>query len=52
MPTEESTLYVSPIKIPEGRNVLSVIIIDDETELESGIFRAAYEYVAEDDVEE
>ena len=52
VPTEESTLYVSAIKIPEGRNVLSVIIIDDETELKSGIFRASYEYVSDEETVE
>ncbi len=43
-PTELSTLYVSPIKIPEGRNILSVIIIDDTTGLKSGIYRGIFEY--------
>lgn len=52
VPTEESTLYVSPIKIPEGRNILSVIIIDNETGLESGVFRAAYEYTADEETAE
>lgn len=43
-PTELSTLYVSPIKIPEGYNILSVIIIDNKTGLKSGIYRGAFEY--------
>lgn len=47
VPTEESTLYVSPIKIPEGRNILSVIIIDDKTGLSSGIYRNVFEYTVE-----
>lgn len=54
-PTEESEKYVSPIIIPEGRNMLSVIIIDDETGLTSGIYRGMYEYssdVIEDTEEE
>lgn len=43
-PTEASTKYVSPILIPEGKNMLSVIIIDDETDLMSGIYRGMFEY--------
>jgi len=43
-PTVMSTLYVSPITIPEGYNILSVIIISDKTGLQSGIYRGAFEY--------
>lgn len=43
-PTEESSKYVSPILIPEGENVFSVIIINDETGLTSGIYRSKYKY--------
>lgn len=43
-PTEESEKYVSPILIPEGKNMLSVIIIDDETGLSSGVYRGMFEY--------
>ena len=43
-PTEESEKYVGPILIPEGRNMLSVIIIDEETGLTSGIYRGMFEY--------
>jgi len=43
-PTDASTKYVSPILIPEGKNMLSVIIIDDETGLMSGIYRGMFEY--------
>jgi tetratricopeptide (TPR) repeat protein len=46
-PTEESEKYVSPILIPEGRNMLSVIIINDETGLTSGIYRGMFEYTKE-----
>lgn len=47
-PTENSTLYVAPIRIPEGRNqVLSVIIIDNNTGLISPIYRGSYDYVPE-----
>ena len=43
-PTVESTKYVSPFLIPEGRNKLSVIIVNNETGLESGIYRGMFEY--------
>lgn len=48
-PTEESEKYVGPILIPEGRNMLSVIIIDDETGLTSGVYRGMYEYTPDAD---
>ena len=47
-PTAESTKYVSAILIPEGNNILSVIIIDDKTGLTSGIYRGRYEYTPAD----
>ena len=46
-PTEESEKYGSPILIPEGKNMLSVIIIDDETGLSSGVYRGMFEYIAD-----
>lgn len=47
-PTENSTLYVAPIPIPEGRNhVLSVVIIDNDTGLASPIYRGSYDYIPE-----
>ena len=46
-PTEESEKYVSPILIPEGKNMLSVIIINDETGLASGVYRGMFEYTTE-----
>ena len=46
-PTEESEKYGSPILIPEGKNMLSVIIVDDETGLSSGVYRGMFEYNAE-----
>ena len=51
-PTAESEKYVGPFLIPEGRNMLSVIIIDNETGLTSGIYRGMFEYITADDVEE
>ncbi len=47
VPTETSSEYVSPLLIPDGYNILSVIIIDDETGLASGIYRGAFEYITE-----
>lgn len=46
-PTEASEKYNSPILIPEGKNMLSVIIIDDETGLSSGVYRGMFEYTVE-----
>lgn len=46
-PTSESSKYVSPLLIPEGYNILSVIIINDTTELSSGIYRGVFEYITE-----
>lgn len=46
-PTEESAKYGAPILIPEGKNMLSVIIIDEETGLSSGIYRGMFEYITE-----
>lgn len=46
-PTNESSKYVSPILIPLGYNILSVIIMDDETELSSGIYRGVFEYITD-----
>ena len=50
-PTAESTKYVSPILIPEGRNMFSVIIIDDKTGLTSGIYRGMFEYTPSEEEE-
>ncbi len=50
-PTAESNKYVSPILIPEGRNMLSVIIIDDETGLTSGVYRGMFEYIVAEEEE-
>ena len=46
-PTKESEKYVSPILIPEGKNMLSVIIINDETGLSSGVYRGMFEYTVD-----
>lgn len=47
-PTEESAKYVSPILIPEGENIFSIIIINDKTGLMSGIYRGRYIYTPAD----
>ena len=46
-PTIFSSMYLSPILIPEGYNVLSVIIVDNETGLSSGIYRGMFEYITD-----
>lgn len=46
-PTNISSEYVSPLLIPEGYNMLSVIIINDTTGLSSGIYRGVFEYITE-----
>lgn len=43
-PTKESEKYDTPILIPEGNNVLSVIIIDDKTDQSSRVYRQYYTY--------
>ena len=46
-PTASSEQYAAPILIPEGYNILSVIIIDNNTGLSSGIYRGVFEYTIE-----
>lgn len=46
-PTTASTKYTGVIDIPEGNNILSVIIYDDETGKYSGIYRGNFVYYAE-----
>ena len=43
-PTIESSAYASPLLVPEGYNVLSVIVVDDTSGLQSNIYRGAFEY--------
>ena len=44
-PTKETgTLYEESILVPEGDNILSVIIIDENNDQESIIFRGRFEY--------
>lgn len=46
-PTVYSALYTAPILVPEGYNVLSVIIMDAKSGLQSSIYRGAFEYIAD-----
>lgn len=46
-PSAASTEYTSPIQIPEGNNVLSVIAIDQSTGKCSNIYRSRYEFYVE-----
>ena len=43
IPTPNSERYVGPIDIPEGNNVLSVILVDKHG-MSSNVFRANYEF--------
>ena len=44
-PTTSSNAYTSPLLIPEGYHVLSVIIVNDKSNLQSAIYRGAFEYL-------
>ncbi|SDB09106.1 chitobiase/beta-hexosaminidase C-terminal domain-containing protein [Eubacterium oxidoreducens] len=44
VPDENSTKYTKPIQVPEGNNILSVVIISDNG-ISSGIFRGNYVYL-------
>lgn len=43
-PTELSDRYEIPIQVPEGNNVLSVLVVDRETGLDSGVYRSNFIY--------
>ena len=47
-PNVSSTRYQGPITVPEGNNVLSVILIDNRTGLWSDIYRGNFIYYSED----
>lgn len=47
-PTSASSRYAGPLTIPEGNNVLSVIMIDNKTHLSSEVYRGNFIYYAED----
>lgn len=46
-PNENSSLYTAPIEVPEGNNVLSVILIDEKTKQSSIIYRGNFIYITE-----
>lgn len=47
-PDKGSSLYSQPIDVPEGNNVLSVILYDRNTGLSSEIYRGHFTYYAQD----
>ena len=47
-PNAASSRYTQPITVPEGNNVLSVIIIDNTTKLYSDTYRGNFVYYSED----
>lgn len=44
-PTEQSAKYMEPIYVPEGENVLSVLVVNDRNGLKSDIYRSSYRYI-------
>ena len=46
---EEGTLYTESMAVPEGHNILSILIIDTENDLESAIFRGIFDYYPEEE---
>lgn len=54
-PNAQSNLYTQPITVPEGNNVLAVVIIDNATNLVSDVYKGNFVYYApdyEEDMEE
>ena len=43
-PTTASARYTEPFEVPEGNNVLSVLVVDKKTGLDSGVYRANFIY--------
>ncbi len=43
-PTEASLRYQEPLEIPTGNNVLSVLVVNDKTGLDSGVYRTNFIY--------
>lgn len=41
-PTTASAKYEAPLEIPEGKSVLSVLVVDNRTGLDSGIYRTNF----------
>ena len=47
-PNAYSQRYYGPLTIPEGNNILSVIIIDDTTNLSSDVYKGNFIYYSDD----
>lgn len=43
-PTEASAKYEAPLEVPEGNNILSVLVVDNKTGLDSGVYRSNFIY--------
>lgn len=43
-PTPESLKYEEPLEIPTGNNILSVLVVNDKTGLDSGVYRTNFIY--------
>lgn len=43
-PTDTSAKYEAPLEIPEGNNILSVLVINDKSGLDSGVYRTNFIY--------
>lgn len=43
-PTEASLRYLEPLEIPTGNNILSVLVVNDKTGLDSGVYRTNFIY--------
>lgn len=47
-PNRGSSRYTSPITVPEGNNILSVVLIDSKTNLSSDVYKGNFVYYSED----
>lgn len=43
-PTEASLKYMEPLEIPVGNKILSVLVVNDKTGLDSGVYRTNFIY--------
>ena len=50
-PTTASSRYTEPIEVPEGNNILSIIVVNDKTNLCSEIYRTNFIYTPQPAVE-
>lgn len=46
-PTKESAKYTEPIYVPEGNNVLSVLVVNDRNGLSSRVYRSNFSYLVQ-----